>query len=761
MDLRNLSSTPNQLDSMQRRPSLSSLSSTSGYASSTYGNTTPQLSNQRINQARNFAGLTTNSSSTNLQGSWFNAGTPPGGSTVQTQVVNNVAPWVEQQQAQQQAGVGALGKPEKSGSKRSSSNGPGGRVNNNGNHNNNTNIEQSSMVNGSSNDNEGINRHEEDEEDEDVDGEDRELDDDDELIPTAIVIKNIPFAIKKEQLLDVMTKLNLPLPYAFNYHFDNGVFRGLAFANFTSTNETSSVVNLLNGREIGGRKLRVEYKKMLPLQERERIEREKREKRGQLEEQHRSTSNASLASLMSTASTTAATKNLSVSGSGTQNTSQTERLFVAFPSQVQSASPLPLIPAEVNFNDPDVLDLYTQLVLYRDDSTKSVFELAFPSTLTIGQRKILSILASFLNLLELYDNGIIIIRRKPGQAPLARSTLVISPHPPSHSSSMMNLNQLNTNGGATPVPTAGSGQPELLRSHSQSAIPISTRPMTQSSTPIQSQFPQYQQSSTANQSISSTGGGNSGRSMYAPQATTSSYYQPPPPPPQQQQQQPNQQQGGTTQHGQSYQQGPPPPSVAQGSSQTNTPAMGSSAAALLRSSNNRSYVDVRATPPLQNSFIHHGTESPTPQHHHFFSNGIQLQSGQVSQPGTPLTGSDINSRFAPFGQHSNLTGSYTSLSTTQPQGQNQSGGQPTPQPSTQPPSQPQQQQQQQPQPSHQHHHQHHSHQQPPTQQAPHYVSSEDYQEGIQQKFGGLNLGNTYDAANTSGSGSNNGIWGPK
>lgn len=110
---------------------------------------------------------------------------------------------------------------------------------------------------------------------------------DDDLIPTAIVIKNIPFAIKKEQLLDVMTQLRLPLPYAFNYHFDNGVFRGLAFANFTTADETAAVIGSLNGREIGGRKLRVEYKKMLPLAERERIERDKRERRGQLEEQHR------------------------------------------------------------------------------------------------------------------------------------------------------------------------------------------------------------------------------------------------------------------------------------------------------------------------------------------------------------------------------------------------------------------------------------------------------------------------------------------
>ena len=110
---------------------------------------------------------------------------------------------------------------------------------------------------------------------------------DEELIPTAIVIKNIPFAVKKEQLVDLMTQMNLPLPYAFNYHFDNGVFRGLAFANFTSADETAAVIDHLNHFELQGRKLRVEYKKMLPLQERERIEREKRERRGQLEEQHR------------------------------------------------------------------------------------------------------------------------------------------------------------------------------------------------------------------------------------------------------------------------------------------------------------------------------------------------------------------------------------------------------------------------------------------------------------------------------------------
>lgn len=109
----------------------------------------------------------------------------------------------------------------------------------------------------------------------------------DDLIPTAIVIKNIPFNVRKEVLQAIMMEMNLPQPYAFNYHFDNGVFRGLAFANFSSADETRQVIDRMNQLDVQGRKLRVEYKKMLPEHERERIEREKRQKRGQLEEQHR------------------------------------------------------------------------------------------------------------------------------------------------------------------------------------------------------------------------------------------------------------------------------------------------------------------------------------------------------------------------------------------------------------------------------------------------------------------------------------------
>ncbi|KAM9932773.1 hypothetical protein OXX80_007598 [Metschnikowia pulcherrima] len=621
MDLHNLSSTPSQLDSViQRRPSLSSLSSTSGYDSSTYnaaptsaaGTTSAsQMAHMRTSTgpSRMYPGLSDDPIHTGL-----------GGDNSQP-LSTDVGPWVEQQKQQQSLNVDAADLRKKDVASKPSSR---------------SNVDDSTFS---------------------VDN-----DDDDDLIPTAIVIKNIPFAIKKEQLLDVMTKLSLPLPYAFNYHFDNGVFRGLAFANFASTDETSMVVNQLNGREIGGRKLRVEYKKMLPLQERERIEREKREKRGQLEEQHRTGSNASLASLLSVTSTTAATKNMSVSGQ--TFTSQTERFFSQFPS---ASNNIPMPPSELNFNDPEILELYSQLLTYRDDNSKLIFELAFPPSLNLSQRKVLSLVCSFLNLLELFDNGLIIIRRKPGQqsiqqrqqqtatynthlhpqastansaapqaqaavtqmAPAASNNVVQNGHS-SHSSSMMNLSQMP----ALLYPNnlvGANGQPELLRSQSQSALPLA-RSRQQASTPVQHhqqqqhhQYTPYQHSGSQSQKASQGKYQNYG-GFGAGSAASSS-----------------QQQG-----------------------QMGTPTS-SSAAALLRTSNNRSFVDVRSTPSMGQQFQGSSAAgSPTPSHHanlyqqpgHYYMGG---QSSQVSQPTTPHQASDLSNRFAPFGQHAHLNSSITSL----------------------------------------------------------------------------------------------------
>jgi len=98
----------------------------------------------------------------------------------------------------------------------------------------------------------------------------------DDIIPTAIVIKNIPFAMKRDQLVAIIDELNLPQPYALNYHFENGAFRGLAFANFRVPAEADAVVTGLENHEVLGRRIKVEYKKVLPPEEAARKEADRR-----------------------------------------------------------------------------------------------------------------------------------------------------------------------------------------------------------------------------------------------------------------------------------------------------------------------------------------------------------------------------------------------------------------------------------------------------------------------------------------------------
>ncbi|KAK5743312.1 Peptidyl-prolyl cis-trans isomerase pin4 [Elasticomyces elasticus] len=215
-------------------------------------------------------------------------------------------------------------------------------------------------------------------------------DPDEDLIPTAIVIKNIPFAVKKEQLVAIMTDMGLPLPYAFNYHFDNGVFRGLAFANFTNPDETAAVIDSLNHFELNGRKLRVEYKKMLPAAERERIEREKRERRGQLEEQHRPMAPGTLQTQGSVSSLNSRMHAHSPSPVSARNMR---------PGQGWNAPPVvesPQMGLEVDMNDPQTLQYYTKVMLFKEDPTRDI--IAFPSTLSPPERRIVHTLAHHLGL---------------------------------------------------------------------------------------------------------------------------------------------------------------------------------------------------------------------------------------------------------------------------------------------------------------------------------------------------------------------------
>lgn len=235
---------------------------------------------------------------------------------------------------------------------------------------------------------------------------------DDDLIPTAIVIKNIPFAIKKEQLLDVMTQLRLPLPYAFNYHFDNGVFRGLAFANFTTADETAAVIGSLNGREIGGRKLRVEYKKMLPLAERERIERDKRERRGQLEEQHRGQRRSQGERPAPSPAPAAPAAPAAPPAPAAVERQPPVGHHMAYPQYSPSPTPTPPPASKLDLNDPETLEFYSQLLLFRDDAKRA--EIVYSHPLLLPQQR--QIVISLCDQLGLIFNseatGLVVVTRQ-------------------------------------------------------------------------------------------------------------------------------------------------------------------------------------------------------------------------------------------------------------------------------------------------------------------------------------------------------------
>lgn len=210
----------------------------------------------------------------------------------------------------------------------------------------------------------------------------------DDLIPTAIVIKNIPFNVRKEVLQAIMMEMGLPQPYAFNYHFDNGVFRGLAFANFSSAEETRQVIERMNQFDVHGRKLRVEYKKMLPEHERERIEREKRQKRGQLEEQHRPvplTHQGSLQSLVA--------QPIEVTPS---RTSPSSKYPFAYLLMVNSLTTL-FVADMPDLNDGRTLDLYVQLRKYKEDPSAREY-LPFESSKSPEERRLIHTLAHHLGL---------------------------------------------------------------------------------------------------------------------------------------------------------------------------------------------------------------------------------------------------------------------------------------------------------------------------------------------------------------------------
>jgi len=79
---------------------------------------------------------------------------------------------------------------------------------------------------------------------------------------TILVLKNLPFSLKQDQLQEILMQMNSNAPQSINLHFDNlGVFRGMAFIKYRNLDDAIKVFDNLNGYDVGGRKVRVEYKR--------------------------------------------------------------------------------------------------------------------------------------------------------------------------------------------------------------------------------------------------------------------------------------------------------------------------------------------------------------------------------------------------------------------------------------------------------------------------------------------------------------------
>ncbi|CCE61185.1 hypothetical protein TPHA_0A01000 [Tetrapisispora phaffii CBS 4417] len=230
-----------------------------------------------------------------------------------------------------------------------------------------------------------------------------------EIIKNAIVIKNIPFTIKKEELLEFINSLQLPLPYAFNYHFDNGIFRGLAFANFNTVEETKRIVKELNSQEIGGRKLRVEMKKMLPQSEKERVEKEEKLRKQNFNKHHQQPS------FENDHYTQIYYKNNNYTTAAISTPVQERYYAPAFCSPSCIVNPNMQIPTSVDFNDSESLELFAQLLIFRENDNYD--ELAYPISLSPNHRNILTSLRIFLGLVEIIDNSFIVIRKQHSYVP--------------------------------------------------------------------------------------------------------------------------------------------------------------------------------------------------------------------------------------------------------------------------------------------------------------------------------------------------------
>ena len=83
------------------------------------------------------------------------------------------------------------------------------------------------------------------------------------LIPNIIlVIKNLPYNMKQATLLQIIACFPEQKPDDVSFHHDSaGFFRGMVFVKFNSLPDAVFVYEHLNGIDVGGRQIKIEYKR--------------------------------------------------------------------------------------------------------------------------------------------------------------------------------------------------------------------------------------------------------------------------------------------------------------------------------------------------------------------------------------------------------------------------------------------------------------------------------------------------------------------
>ncbi len=173
------------------------------------------------------------------------------------------------------------------------------------------------------------------------------------------------------------------------------------------------MVAALNGFDVQGRKLRVEYKKVLQAGEKERIEREKairRMRSMQLEKEQQAMQQQGPYDEFGPVLSTPFTPQRSFSASNVYQSSQYSPPQMPPLPTSQSfnvSSPAPPLPSvspgagglksssnELDLNDPSTLEIYSRILLFKDDPMRD--ELAFSRTLSPKQRRVVHLVAQKL-----------------------------------------------------------------------------------------------------------------------------------------------------------------------------------------------------------------------------------------------------------------------------------------------------------------------------------------------------------------------------